>query len=137
MDHLEADDAENFEADYALGENECISIDKMLQNLKAKYRKDEEADGADSDLNERTSIFSEVMRYKKENGGYYHNRLLNMLDTASSYGQAHFTRVLGRSPQEYSVLNKKVRLQLKDRSLRLYSDLTRFMVANQASRYSA
>ncbi|KIM96259.1 hypothetical protein OIDMADRAFT_20703, partial [Oidiodendron maius Zn] len=84
----------------------------MLQNLKAKYRKDEEADGADSDLNERTSIFSEVMRYKKENGGYYHNRLLNMLDTASSYGQAHFTRVLGRSPQEYSVLNKKVRLQL-------------------------
>ena len=50
-------------------------------------------------------------------------QLLNMLDAASSYGQAHFTRVLGWSPEEYAVLNAKVRAQLKDRSLQLYSDL--------------
>lgn len=50
-------------------------------------------------------------------------QLLNMLDAASSYGQAHFTRVLGWSAEEYAVLNAKVRNQLKDRTLQLYSDL--------------
>lgn len=50
-------------------------------------------------------------------------QLLNMLDAASSYGQAHFTRVLGWSANEYEVLSAKVRSQLKDRSLQLYSDL--------------
>lgn len=50
-------------------------------------------------------------------------QLLNMLDAASSYGQAHFTRVLGWSADEYTVLSAKVRDQLKDRSLQLYSDL--------------
>ena len=50
-------------------------------------------------------------------------QLLNMLDAASSYGQAHFTRVLGWSADEYAVLSAKVRTQLKDRTLQLYSDL--------------
>jgi hypothetical protein len=53
--------------------------------------------------------------------GAYH--LLNMLDAASSYGQAHFTRVLGWSAEEYAVLNAKVRSQMKDRNLQLYSNL--------------
>jgi hypothetical protein len=46
---------------------------------------------------------------------------LNMLDAASSWGQAHFTRVLGWSSEEYAVLNANVRTQLKDQSLQLYS----------------
>jgi hypothetical protein len=50
-------------------------------------------------------------------------QMVNMLDAASSYGQAHFTRVLGWSAEEYAVLNAKVRTQLKDRSLQLYSVL--------------
>ncbi|KAE9369972.1 TAM domain methyltransferase [Stipitochalara longipes BDJ] len=50
-------------------------------------------------------------------------QLLNMLDAASSYGQAHFTRVLGWSPEEYAVLNAKVRTQLKDRSVQHYAEL--------------
>ena len=56
-------------------------------------------------------------------------QLLNMLDAASSYGQAHFTRVLGWSATEYEVLSAKVRTQLKDRSLQLYSDLYVFAPA--------
>lgn len=47
----------------------------------------------------------------------------NMLDATSSYGQAHFTRVLGWSVEEYAVLGAKVRGQLKDSKLQLYSDL--------------
>jgi hypothetical protein len=50
-------------------------------------------------------------------------QLLNMLDAASSYGQAHFTRVLGWSAAEYEVLSAKVRAELKDPKLQLYSDL--------------
>lgn len=50
-------------------------------------------------------------------------QLLNMLDAASAYGQAHFTRVLGWSPAEYEVLSTKCRTKLKDRKLQLYSDL--------------
>jgi hypothetical protein len=50
-------------------------------------------------------------------------QVLNMLDSASIYGQAHFTRVLGWSPEEYAVLNAKVRTQLKDRGLQLFSNL--------------
>jgi hypothetical protein len=56
-------------------------------------------------------------------------QLLNMLDAASSYGQAHFTRVLGWSADEYAVLSAKVRNQLKDRTLQLYSDLYVFAPA--------
>lgn len=56
-------------------------------------------------------------------------QLLNMLDAASSYGQAHFTRVLGWSAAEYAVLSAKVRNQLKDRTLQLYSDLYVFAPA--------
>lgn len=47
----------------------------------------------------------------------------NMLDATSSYGQAHFTRVLGWSAEEYAVLGAKVRGQLKDSKLQLYSNL--------------
>lgn len=50
-------------------------------------------------------------------------QLMNMLDAASSYGQAHFTRVLGWSPIEYEVLSANVRTNLKDPKLQLYSDL--------------
>jgi hypothetical protein len=50
-------------------------------------------------------------------------QVLNMLDAASSYGQAHFTRVLDRTPEEYAVLSAKVRTQLKDRGLQLFSNL--------------
>lgn len=50
-------------------------------------------------------------------------QMMNMVDAASSYGQAHFTRVLGWLPEEYAVLNAKVRTQLKDRNLQLYSIL--------------
>lgn len=50
-------------------------------------------------------------------------QLLNMLDAASSYGQAHFTRILGWSAAEYEVLSAKVRAELKDPKLQLYSDL--------------
>jgi hypothetical protein len=50
-------------------------------------------------------------------------QVLNMLDAASSYGQAHFTRVLRWSPEEYAVLSAKVRTQLKDRGLQLFSNL--------------
>lgn len=46
-----------------------------------------------------------------------------MLDASSSYGQAHFTRVLGWSPQEYAVLSAGVRNEFKDRRLHLYSNL--------------
>jgi hypothetical protein len=46
--------------------------------------------------------------------------LLNMLDAASEYGQAHFTDVLGWSATEYEVLSGKVRTQLRDRTLQLY-----------------
>jgi hypothetical protein len=59
-------------------------------------------------------------KHMKTLGAY---QLLNMLDAASSYGQAHFTRVLGWSAAEYEVLSAKVRAELKDPKLQLYSDL--------------
>lgn len=46
-----------------------------------------------------------------------------MLDASSSYGQAHFTRVLGWSKEEYEVLSAGVRRELKDLRLQLYSNL--------------
>ena len=54
---------------------------------------------------------------------------LNILDADSSYGQVHFTRVLGWSANEYEVLNVKLRTQLKDRSLQLYPDMYVFTPA--------
>jgi hypothetical protein len=50
-------------------------------------------------------------------------QLLNMLEAASAYGQAHFTRVLGWSAAEYDVLSASVRQTLKDPKLQLYSDM--------------
>lgn len=50
-------------------------------------------------------------------------QLLNMLEAASAYGQAHFTRVLGWSAAEYDVLSASVRHTLKDPKLQLYSDM--------------
>ena len=61
-------------------------------------------------------------------------QLLNMLDAASCYGQAHFTRVLGWSVDEYEVLSAKVREQLKDRTLQLYSDLYVFRACFRLTR---
>jgi hypothetical protein len=50
-------------------------------------------------------------------------QLMNMLEAASAYGQAHFTRVLGWSAAEYEVLSANVRTSLKDSKLQLYSDV--------------
>jgi hypothetical protein len=50
-------------------------------------------------------------------------QLMNMLDATSSYGAAHFTRVLGWSIEEYAVLSAKVKSQLRDKRLQLYSNL--------------
>ncbi|KAL5321563.1 hypothetical protein ACEPPN_009523 [Leptodophora sp. 'Broadleaf-Isolate-01'] len=46
-----------------------------------------------------------------------------VLDASSSYGAAHFTRVLGWSSEEFEVLSAGVRGELKDRTLQLYSNL--------------
>jgi hypothetical protein len=62
-------EAENFEIDSALGDSEYVSIERTSQELK---QEDEKADGVDSDSSERTSIFSEIMRYREENGRRYH-----------------------------------------------------------------
>lgn len=59
-------------------------------------------------------------KHMKTLGAY---QLLNMMDAASSYGQAHFTRVLGWTAEEYEVLSTKVRTELQDPKLQLYSDL--------------
>jgi hypothetical protein len=59
-------------------------------------------------------------KYMKTLGAF---QLMNMLDAAQSYGQAHFTRVLGWAPEEYEVLSGYVRTQLKDRKTQLYSDM--------------
>ncbi|RDW58231.1 S-adenosyl-L-methionine-dependent methyltransferase-10 [Coleophoma cylindrospora] len=53
----------------------------------------------------------------------------NMLDASSSYGQAHFTRVLGWTLPEYLVLSAGVRKEMTDPKLHLYSDL--FVVCGQ------
>ena len=74
-------------------------------------------------VEEKTVVPSSAWPKEKEMKMVGAYQLLNMLDAASSYGQAHFTRVLGWSPQEYAVLNAKVRTQLKDRNLQLYSNL--------------
>jgi len=47
----------------------------------------------------------------------------NMLDAASSYGQAHFTRVLGWTPEEFQVLSAGVRKELKNLKYHLRSNL--------------
>lgn len=47
----------------------------------------------------------------------------NMLDGTGSYGSAHFTRVLGWSMDEYTVLSAGCRNELKDSHLQLTSDL--------------
>jgi hypothetical protein len=46
-----------------------------------------------------------------------------MLDASSSYGNAHFTRVLGWTNEEFEVLSAGVRGELKDKKLQLYSNL--------------
>jgi hypothetical protein len=47
----------------------------------------------------------------------------NMSDASSSYGNAHFTRVLGWSNEEFEVLSAGVRTELKDKQFQLYSNL--------------
>ena len=58
---------------------------------------------------------------KLETLGMY--QLANMLDGVSSYGPAHFTRVLGWTAQEYDVFAAKVRTQMKMQSSQLYANL--------------
>jgi hypothetical protein len=79
--------------------------------------------GFEDVVEEKTIVPSNPWPKDKEMKTIGAYQLLNMLEAASSYGQAHFTRVLGWSPEEYAVLNAKVKGQLKDRSLQLYSDL--------------
>jgi hypothetical protein len=79
--------------------------------------------GLEDVVEEKTVVPSSPWAKDKEMKAVGAYQLMNMLDAASSYGQAHFTRVLGWSREEYAVLNAKVRTQLKDRSLQLYSDL--------------
>ncbi|KAL2071258.1 hypothetical protein VTL71DRAFT_12493 [Oculimacula yallundae] len=59
-------------------------------------------------------------RRQKEIGLYQQQ---NMLDASSAYGAAHFTRVLGWSNDEFSILSAGVRNEMKDRSGQLYSNL--------------
>ncbi|TVY56631.1 Secondary metabolism regulator LAE1 [Lachnellula cervina] len=47
----------------------------------------------------------------------------NMLDASSAYGQAHFTRVLGWSPEEFQVLSAGVRRELKNLRYHMISNL--------------
>ncbi|TVY81903.1 Secondary metabolism regulator [Lachnellula suecica] len=56
----------------------------------------------------------------KEIGAYQQH---NMLEAASAYGQAHFTRVLGWSPDEFLVLSAEVRKELKNLKYHLFSNL--------------
>ncbi|KAF2136203.1 uncharacterized protein K452DRAFT_292578 [Aplosporella prunicola CBS 121167] len=46
-----------------------------------------------------------------------------MIEAASAYGTAHFTRVLGWSLQEYQVLSSRVRKEMRNEDLRLWSKL--------------
>lgn len=59
-------------------------------------------------------------RHLKTIGAYQQQ---NVLDGTISYEQAHFTRVLGWSADEYAVLSAKVRTHIKDLRLQLYSNL--------------
>ena len=79
--------------------------------------------GLEDVVEERTVVPGSPWAKDKEMKTIGAYQLLNMLDAASSYGQAHFTRVLGWSPDEYAVLNAKVRTQLKDRSVQHYAEL--------------
>ncbi|KAF4308157.1 S-adenosyl-L-methionine-dependent methyltransferase-17 [Botryosphaeria dothidea] len=45
----------------------------------------------------------------------------HMMEAATSYGIAHFTRVLGWKPEEYQVLASRVRKEMRDESLKLWS----------------
>ncbi|TVY43919.1 Secondary metabolism regulator [Lachnellula subtilissima] len=47
----------------------------------------------------------------------------NMLDASSAYGQAHFTRVLGWSVEEFQVLSAGVRRELKNLKYHMISNL--------------
>jgi len=59
-------------------------------------------------------------RRQKEIGLYQQQ---NMLDGSSSYGAAHFTRVLGWTSEEFEMLSASVKSELKDRTLQVYSNL--------------
>lgn len=50
-------------------------------------------------------------------------QLENMIGATSAYGQAHFTRVLEWSVEEYEVLSALVKSELRDRKTQLYSDM--------------
>lgn len=63
-------------------------------------------------------------KHMKTLGAY---QLLNLLDATSSYGQAHFTRVLGWSVSEYEVLGARIRTQLKQTRFEFYSNLYVFI----------
>jgi hypothetical protein len=45
----------------------------------------------------------------------------NMLDSSTSYGYAHFTRVLGWTGEEYSVLAAQVKNEFRNPKSHLYS----------------
>jgi hypothetical protein len=53
----------------------------------------------------------------------------NMLDGSSSFGMAHFTRVLGWSRLEFEVLSAGVRNELHDKTLQLWGNM--FIVYGQ------
>lgn len=82
-----------------------------------------EAAGFEAVVEEKRVVPSNPWPRDKEQKAIGAYQMMNMLDAASSYGQAHFTRVLGWTVEEYTVLNAKVKTQLKDRGLQLYSDL--------------
>lgn len=44
-----------------------------------------------------------------------------MKEAANSYGLAHFTRVLNWKPEEYNVLASKVRNEMMNKDLHLFS----------------
>ncbi len=92
---------------------------RVAENLKGCVK---EA-GFEDVIEEKLVVSSNLWPKDKEMKTIGSYQVLNMLDAASSYGQAHFTRVLGWSPEEYALLNAKVRTQLKDRGLQLFSNL--------------
>ncbi|KAG9232192.1 putative methyltransferase [Amylocarpus encephaloides] len=59
-------------------------------------------------------------RRRKEMGLYQQQ---NMFDASSSYGQAHFTRILGWTSQEFDIMSAQVRKELRDLRYHSYSNL--------------
>jgi hypothetical protein len=49
-----------------------VTMSKYRESIERMSQEYEKADRIDSDMSERTSIFSEVMRYREENGRRYH-----------------------------------------------------------------